>query len=171
MAGQIDDDSKFLKAIDKGALIAEGFRSGIKQKQERLAEKVRLIKLAEQQGEKITRKVRKWVQNKEEAMQRSEQIKNEETEWGVPAVYNLGSVLQRFIEEMKSKHQYFNIFFVYLPGFSRPQRLLWIWSATVGCLASNALTYNLTNPDYTLQCTDHSSSISARVRGDENVRS
>ena len=61
MAGKMDDENEFLKVISKRALMAEGFVSGVKQKQARLSQKVESIRIAEQRGEKVARKIQAWA--------------------------------------------------------------------------------------------------------------
>jgi hypothetical protein len=161
--------NNFLQATQKHVLTARD-----KTRQRFTALETKFEDLAGKSATELSRAEQKWLAKKKAWIARTRarfqaedaRAKKRLNE-GIPLPYLFQSAWELFRRQVKEKHKLLSVHWVFLPSFTRPQRLLMVWVNIMGVMTANALLYDIKNP--TVDCAAYSTDWDLHIRGNESV--
>jgi hypothetical protein len=151
-------------AVDKGALLLGGLFTGMRAARLKARQRYEDIcdKCADGKIE-MNDTLNRWIERKRKRFQIEDERQKKRAEWGMPLPYLFNSTWELFKRQMKQNHKLLSVWWVFLPSYTRPQRLLMIWTTIIGVMIGNALVYDVKNP--TVNCANFSTDWDAHIRG------
>jgi hypothetical protein len=154
-------------AVDKGALLMSGLFTGMRaarlrarQRYEDVCEKIEDGRMS------LDSNLRRWLEQKRKRFAEEDERQHKRTEWGLPLPYLFTNMRQLFNRQLKEKHKLLSVWWVFLPSYTRPQRLLLVWVSIIGVMLANAIVYDVKNPS--VNCANFSTDWDAHIRGIES---
>jgi hypothetical protein len=121
------------------------------------------MKPLDKKDQKWLNKKTRWVEKKRKRFDEEDKRTQKRMSDGIPLVYLITSTWALLKRVMKEKHKLLAVWWVFLPSFTRPQRLILIWVSIMGIMTANAILYDLKNPE--VDCAAFSTDWDLHIRG------